>query len=186
MTRAGHGIRFEACKQRERHLLEDNSDFPRATESVPKIPSMAFWLNSYHFHSTIQTPPTAQRCFLFLNAFCKFHRDQFWHLKVTYLLKSYLLTNSLTIIRIFKCSFTLKKELHFNCRWFNLSKWKSQTQESARADLVYAIELQTAMGQVWWKFSFILFFDLTIQDEHQRLLRLSCFYITLMKTLYYE
>lgn len=109
MTKAGHGIRFEACKQRERHLLEDNSDFPRATERVPKIPSMAFWLNSYHFHSTIQTTPTAQRCFLFLNTFCKFHRDQFWHLKVTYLLKSYLLTNSLTIIRIFKSSFTLKK-----------------------------------------------------------------------------
>lgn len=38
---------------------EGNSDFPRATERVSQIPSMAFWLNSYHFHLLIQKTPTS-------------------------------------------------------------------------------------------------------------------------------
>lgn len=36
---------------------------------------------------------------------------------------------------------------------FSLSKWKSQTQESARAVWGYAAELWTSVGQAWWKFS---------------------------------
>lgn len=132
----------------------------------------------------IQTAPRAQRWFLFLNAFCKFHRDQFWHLKVTYLLKSYLLTKSLITIKIFKCSFALKKSSTLTVGvliypservkprnllgliWFMLQNYKQQWVKSDGNSVSF------------------YFFDITIQDEHQSLLRLSCFYITLMKTLY--
>lgn len=131
----------------------------------------------------IQTAPRSQRWFLFLNAFCKFHRDQFWYLKVTYLLKSYLLTKSLITIKIFKCSFALKKSSTLTVGvliypservkprnllgliWFMLQNYKQQWVKSDGNSV---------------SFYFFWYHNSGWASKQ----RLSCFYITLMKTLH--